>query len=286
MAAPTLNVEEYQYRDDGIPLNTTAAIPFVDVISVKGLDAAEVRETVKDHEGTDGGFVDATNETLRTVVLECEAYTDPAAFETYMESLKANFEPSAISLPFYIMTDAGMRVVYGKSTGVKYTKTNSRSYGRQPFNVTVLCEDPRVYIAGFASVEINAGGVIGGRGYNKGYPFGYGPVVKPSSGSLVLAGSRSVPGTYTLYGPAITPTIINDTYGLQWTYNLALSADDYLTINPRLKTVRLNGGPSRRSSMTGKWWSLRVGTNDFRLQATGVVEGKTKLVITTEPARR
>src|SRR4051794_20897827 len=111
MAQPTLNVEEYQFRDDGIPLNTTAQIPFVDIESVKGLDSGDLRTTTKDHEGTDGGFVDTKYETLRTVVIEGTVYCDPTQFETYMEALKANFGPTDISMPFYIMTDAGMRVV-------------------------------------------------------------------------------------------------------------------------------------------------------------------------------
>lgn len=287
MATPVLNVEEYQYGDDGIALNTTATLPFVDIEEVQGLDSGNLRTQVKDHEGTDGGFVDSYYETLRTVIIKGTIYADPANFESYLDTLKANYEPTQISVPFYFRTDAGMRVVYGKSQGLKYVKTNQRSYGKQPFNVTILCEDPRVYEADFATITVNIGSAVGGYGYNKGYPYGYGAVVTPNSGSLFLGGSREVPGTYTIYGPTTNPAVINDTLGLRWDFNISLSAADYLVINPRLKTVRLNGGASRRSSMKGKWWMLQPNkSNDFRLMDTGGTPGVTKLVVTTQPSRR
>lgn len=286
MVAPVLNIEEYQFKDDGIVLNTDAVVPFVDVVSIQGLDSGALRTTTKDHEGTDGGFVDAKYETLRTVVIQGVAYTDPTQFEVFMEELKKNYGPSDTAEPFYFMTDNGPRVVYGKSLGVKYAKTNQRSYGVQPFNVTILCEDPRVYIAETEMATIRAGGFVGGFSFPFAFPFSFGPTVAPSSGTLVLLGNREVPGSYVLNGPITNPTVLNETLGLSWNFSLALSAGEFLIINPRLKTVRYNGGPSRRSSMKGRWWMLQPGPNDFRLVGDGADENVTSLVIDAKPARR
>jgi hypothetical protein len=282
MATPTLDVEQYQYRDDGVALNTDAVLPFVDVTEVQGLDSAPARTDTKDHEGTDGGFVDSEYETIRTVVVKGDIYADPENLESYLDTLKWNYAPVATPQPFYFMTDAGARVVYGKAQGLKYAKTNTRSYGKIPFNFTILCEDPRIYDVDTATVSIFAGAdVASGRGYTKGYPFGYGEEVTNNGGSIVPGGNREVGGLYALYGPGRNFILVNDTL------DLSLSADDVLYINPQLRTVRLNSptGSSRRSSMTGRWWMLRPDQNDFRLLGIGTSDN-TRVEISTQAARR
>lgn len=283
----TLSVEQYQFGDTGIVLNSSPSIPFVDIEQVSGLDNGDVRSSTKDHEGADGGFVDSAYQTLRTVVLEGTIYANPNAFEAYMESLKANFAPTFLPVPLYFQTDAGPRVVYGKSQGLRYVKTNARNYGKQPFSVTILCEDSRIYDSTTQTVTVYTNTIVTeGRGYNKGYPFGYGAAIEPNSGTLILPGSRTSPGQYMLYGPVVNPIVINDTLGLEWDFFIALSKDDYLIIDPAYKTVRLNGGQSRRSSMVGRWWQLQPGTNDFRLFGTDTVTGVTRLVVNALPSWR
>jgi hypothetical protein len=286
---PTLNVEEYQFRDDGILLNgDDLALPFVDVTRVEGLDTAPYRTQTKDQEGTDGGFVDAQFETLRTVVLDLDIYADPNALDTYLDDLKENFEPNEDYQPLYWRGDNGDRVVFGKSQGLKYSKTKQRSWGMQPATITILCGDPRIY-----SPEIVSSGpiilgtsAVGGRGYPKGFPFGYGGVATQGAGSITPGGNRSTPGWYVLTGPITNPIIINDTLGLQWTFTIALATGEELWINPKNLTVRLGEfGPSRRTNMKGPWWYLLKGENSFRLQGSGGT-GATKLEVFARPAWR
>jgi hypothetical protein len=284
-----MNVETYLFRDDGITLNTDAVAPFVDITSVQGLDSAPLRTTTKDHEGTDGGFVDAELETLRTVVLEGVVYSDPTRHDAYLEALKANFEPNTDPQPLYYGLDSGDRVVFGKSQGLKYNKTNERSYGKQEFNVTVICGDPRIYsptVVSSGKIYLSAA-TSGGRGYPKGFPFGYGAAVTQSSGSITPGGTRSTPGWYVITGPIINPIIVNDTTGQQWTFTTSLAAGEQLWINPRIKTVRLGeNGPSRRKTLKGLWWFLQKGQNTFRLQGSGGTAGVTNLEIFARPAWR
>jgi hypothetical protein len=290
MTAPVLDVERYQFRDDGVVINADPTMPFVDLITVQGLDATPLRLTTKDHEGTDGGFVESLNETLRTVVLDCDAYADPSAMDTYMDILKENFEPSASPEPLYWMSDNGPRVVFGKSQGLNYTKTKERSWGHQKFNVTILCPDPRIYSPTIiSSGPIYTGGVAaGGRGYPKSYPFGYGTTTaSEGAGSITAGGNRDTPGWYVITGPIINPIVTNDTLGLQWKFTIALTAGQELWINPRSKTVRLGEfGPSRRNTLRGPWWLLRKGTNQFRLAGSGGTPGVTNLTVYARPAWR
>jgi hypothetical protein len=181
-------------------------------------------------------------------------------------------------------------VVFGKSQGLNYTKDKERSWGRQKFNFTILCPDPRIYSPTIVSSgPIYAGAAAsGGRGFNKSYPFGYGTTnAAEGAGSITPGGNRNTPGWYVITGPIINPKIINDTLGLQWTFTMSLAAGETLWINPRSKTVRLGEfGPSRRSKMRGPWWLLSKGTNQFRLAGTGGTPGTTNLTVYARPAWR
>jgi hypothetical protein len=283
-------VEQYQFRDDGVVLNTDASLPFVDITSVQGIDTAAYRTTTKDIEGTDGGTVEANFETLRTVVIDGIAYADPTALDAFLDQLAANFEPNSVDQPFYWGSDNGPRVVYGKSQGLKYTKSNQRSIGIQPIQVTILCGDPRKYSPTTAtSGPIYLGSATtGGRGYLKGFPFGYGAAATQSAGSITPGGNRSTPGLYVITGPIINPAIVNDTLGVQWTFTIGLAAGESLYINPRVRTVRFGAanGLSRRNAMRGPWWMLRPRVNNFRLLGSGGTANVTNLTITAQLAWR
>src|SRR5882672_7106541 len=96
-----LNDYEFQLNDSGVRLNSDSTNPFVDVTKASGLDSAPYRETIRDHEGTDGGFIDAEFEKGRDIILEGTIYGTVANVETYLDSLKANFAPVATPIPFY-----------------------------------------------------------------------------------------------------------------------------------------------------------------------------------------
>ena len=57
MAAPTLQEYEYQYKDTGIKLNGSVAVPFVDITKVTGLGLATVSASTADVCGAPGGSV-------------------------------------------------------------------------------------------------------------------------------------------------------------------------------------------------------------------------------------
>src|SRR3954453_10572244 len=94
-------VEQYQFRDDGIVLNTDASLPFVDITGVQGLDTAGYRTTTKEVEGIDGGTLEANFETPRTVVIDGIAYASPTALDAYLDHLGATCDPNAADDPYY-----------------------------------------------------------------------------------------------------------------------------------------------------------------------------------------
>ena len=57
MAAPVLNMYEYQFKDSGVLLNGGASLPFIDVLKVTGLDLPPIETGDIDYDSQDGGFV-------------------------------------------------------------------------------------------------------------------------------------------------------------------------------------------------------------------------------------
>jgi len=272
MAVPSLNAEEFQYSDTGLVLNNSGTgIPFFDVTGITGLDNAPARTVTQDHDGMDGGYVDSGFETIRTVILDGTLYASATAMETYLDSLKANYAPSAVNKPLYFGTDAGVRMVNGKAQGLKYNKDQLRRLGAATAQIQVMCEDPRIYTPASVSGTVSlVSGAIAGRGYNKSYSFGYGAAVTQGSLALAIGGNRDTPGILRIDGAVVNPTIINDTTGDQFVFNLSLAAGEYVTINLANKAVLKNGTQSVRNSMsiTGSWFLMQPGTNFFRLLGT------------------
>lgn len=269
MAAPTLNLEEYQFGDAGVLLNGTTDLPFFDVTSVQGLDSAPIRTLTVDHEGIDGGYVDSEFESIRTVVLEGTLYASPTNMETYLDSLKANFAPDNVNKPLYFQTDAGQRMVLGKGQGLRYNKDQLRRLGRASAQVQVMCEDPRIYSPSPVSGSVSlVPGTTFGRSYPKSFPFSYGATVTQGSLVLNLSGNRPSPGVLRIDGAIVNPSIINDTTGSVMSFNLTVDPGSWITIDLSNRSVTLNDSQSIRSFMllTGRWFMMTPGANSFRLQ--------------------
>lgn len=143
----TLTAEQYR-MSGGTTLNASPALPFVDVTKITGLDSADVAYSGHSREGAHGGYVDSEFETQRTVVIEGNIYASNTALENYLDTLKNQYAPSRRDRQFYFATDNGQRMIWGKSQGLRYDKESGRRLGIIPFQVTIICEDPRIYTPG------------------------------------------------------------------------------------------------------------------------------------------
>lgn len=157
-----LNDYTFQLDTTGVTLNTDATVPFVDVDKISGLDNAPYRETVRDHEGTDGGFMDAEFEKGRDVIIDGIIYTDGADVETYLDSLKANYAPVQTPIPLYIKAPGvSERLIFVKPRGVRYDWTTLRRLGITSAQFLMFAEDPRIYDAVLSTLLVNYGGDVG-----------------------------------------------------------------------------------------------------------------------------
>ena len=146
MAIPALFDYEYQYRDDGVKLNGSSVVPFVDVESITGLDMSEIDVTEVDIDGQHGGVINAEYFKTRTIVIDCTIYADPASVDVFMDTLVSNFVPSG-DQPFYFKgAGVGIRLIYAKSLGIKYNIDTLRRTGSCKAQITLKAADPLKYV--------------------------------------------------------------------------------------------------------------------------------------------
>jgi hypothetical protein len=260
-----LNEYTFQLNDTGVLLNSDSlGLPFVDVERVQGLDSAPYRETTRDHEGTDGGFMDAEFEKGRDIILEGVAYANTLTFEAYMDSLKANFAPVQNPIPFYVKAPGVVeRIIYVKPRGVRYDWDLGRRIGMTSLQLMMFAEDPRFYDAAESVQNINFGGDAGfGFAFSLGFNLNFGGGATPGGLTVNNSGNRSTPVTFIILGPVTNPVISNNTTGHSMGFTITLGASDTLTINSRDRTVYLNGNVNRRNTLTvPDWFDLAVGNN-------------------------
>jgi hypothetical protein len=230
-AAPTR--EQYRYLFTGVMLNTDAVVPFVDITKVDGLDNAPVSLAQNAREGMHGGYVTSSYQTQRTVILEGDIYASPSNLESYLDTLKANFRPTKAPHPLFFGTDTSVRMVYGKSQGLRYAKDAFRRLGRVPFMVQIVCADPRIYAA-------------------------YSPKAASVFGAANLNGNRDTYPRILFRGGMTNPSIsVNNMYGTQTiAYTGVLSNTDYVLINCERRTALLNGITSVRHLLTISDWPV------------------------------
>jgi len=239
---PTVGTEEFKFEPDGILLNSSPTLPFVDITNIDGLDAAGLRMQSHDREGVHGGYVSSEFETFRTVTVEGNIYASPSSLEAYLDLLKANYAPTRRDRRFFFGTDSGQRFVWGKSQGIRYAKNSQRRLGIVPFQVQIACADPRMYGAdqtlSVTSVALNGA----------------------FSAFTGAVGNRDALSTLRILGPTgagLTVTIRNKNGYFIASYAPALVAGDVLMIDFDKRTVTKNFLTNARSDLTvtGPWVS-------------------------------
>jgi hypothetical protein len=268
-------VDAFSYRlgDTGVVLNPndTSVLPFVDITKVSGLDTPELRSTERDHEGVDGGFLDAEFEKMRTIVLEGQVIGHVDFLETYLDTLKGNWAARRASIPFYFAhPGVAERLVYVKPLGCRYDVDAARRLGTADIQFLCQAEDPRIYDSALQTVQVSQGlPITTGTSYSLGYPFGFGAVVSPEGSTVINGGNRPTPAIITLTGPVTNPVIYNDTYGNEMAFEIVVASGETLVIDLGYRTVKLNGSVSRRSALIEPdWFMLEPGENFLRYRAS------------------
>jgi len=253
-------LSDYTFQLDGGPVinNDSTGLPFVDVTTVVGMDSAPFRETIRDHEGQDGGFIDAEFEMGRDISIEGSAYCDVNNAEDYFDDLKANFAPRTEPIPLVLKAPGvAERVMFVKPRGVRYNWEVARRIGMSTVQFLAYAEDPRIYDNLLQSIVITFGGLATtGFGFSFGFPLSFGAIVPPSGSFIVVGGNRPAPALLTITGPVSDPVIINDTDSKVLALDMDLAVGDTVVLDLVNRTAVLNGATNVRGFMTRADWFL------------------------------
>lgn len=270
-----MNDFEYRMGDSGTTLNPSdMTLPFVDIVKVTGLDTPELRTTERDHEGVDGGFLDAEFERMRTLTFEGQVITNGVGTEAFLDTLKGEWAVGQGLQPLYIQhPEVQERVVFVKALGVRYDVNELRRLGSADIQFMCQAEDPALYDSTLLSLPINQGlSIASGFGFPLGFPFGFGAPVDPTTTNAYNGGNRPARATITIPGPVTNPRIISETAGKELRFLITLEASDSLIIDLYARTVKLNGTVSRRGTLQNpNWFMLAKGDNflQYRADTTG-----------------
>lgn len=268
---------------EGVTLNTdaTAFAPFVDIDKVSGLDQPDFRETFRDHEGVDGGFLDAEFEKGRDIVLGGTVYGPSVLLESYLDNLKHSYAPRRTPTKFFFyVPGVGLRYVYVKPRGVRYDWDQARRTGQSPIQFRMYAEDPRLYSYPSMIQEVPLVAYqTSGFGFNLGFSFGFGGSTISDGFTAVNTGNRSAPLVVTIYGPCRIPRLVNDTTGQALIVNITLGANDVLVVDMLNHTVQFNGVGRRNLVTSNGWFLVAPRANSLRFQAGGGSSGATGPVL-------
>lgn len=258
----------FQVRDDGVILNTDVVLPFVDITRVVGLDSTPYRATERQHEGQDGGFMDAEFEEGRHVILEGTVYAAEGGMEEFLDLLKEDFAPVRSPVSFFLRAPGrDERLLFVKPLGMRYAWDSKRRTGQADAQFLLFAEDPRIYTSALQSsvIDVNFATDIPGFSFDFGFDFTFGAPLVGNGQDVVAGGNRPSPPLLTINAvssPCVNPRILNLTQSRSLVLNITLGAGDTLVLDPYRRTVTLNGVVNRRSALVvDQWFLLQVGTN-------------------------
>lgn len=247
MAAPTLNTYTYQYKDDGIVLNSDAAVPFVDVTKVQGLDMPDVNEDSDDYDGRHGGYGYARYTTLRTIIITGTVYVDVDVVDAFLDQLTTNFMLDDEEYPFYFKgAGINQRYIMCKSLGVKFDVDRLRSIGSSSIQFQLLAGDVEK-IEDNDDVTISSG----------------------SAGAITNEGNVPTYPIFELSGAASLITMVKESTGETVTFEYVTDVDDSVIVDFETRSCYLNGERDSTLLTSLGWWSCDPGTTGFRVSSNG-----------------
>lgn len=237
MAAPVLNAYEYQFKDNGMLINGSAALPFIDVNKVAGLDMPNTDGRIVELDSRHGGYGFSRYTNVRTIVIDGVLYAAPTTIDVTTDALKTNFAPDDIEYPFYFRgAGVAQRYIMCKSLGVRYDIERLRSYGACNVQFQLFAGDPRAYVNNADQAMVA------------------GTLYTPANGGNV----ETYP-IITIVGAFTAITLTNQTTGKSVVLTTTRVAGDVTVVDFLKRNVTVNGVRMSGVVTTRGWWNIAAG---------------------------
>lgn len=267
-----VNDYEFRYRGDGLILNNLASVatvgnPIFDITKVSGMDLPDIKVSSKDHDGYDGGAVEAQWYGQRTITLEGTIFCHKDdSLEYWLNRLKSNYAPTnwdqGVPLSgnsFYVKTPGtAERFILAYSLGVKYDWDNTRRFNSQAFKIMLQCPQPQWYAL--------SGEVLG--------PVAIGvPLTYYNDGNYANTGIIKIKNADACVNPRVTLT--SSGYAPYIPITATVPSGGYeIWIDLGQRTVTLQQGFNstnwrNRVTYEGGWFRFRPGANQITLTTGG-----------------
>lgn len=150
-------------------------------------------------------------------------------------------------------------------------------YNHVEFKIQFKASDPRKYSAELHNISAQlTGDTVWGRRYPKQFYYTYGDA--PADGTIYAKndGDYHTYGVIRISGPVTDPSLYHVESNSNLKFDIVLGSDDFLDVNLRARTVRLNGKQFKRSSLTtdSKWFTLGPGENSIKFNGTQHITAK------------
>lgn len=284
-------LQDYEFKfgqeDSSLVLNNGAAAalpgaPIWDVQKVTGLDLPDVKVSDKEFDGIDGGVVEASNISMRTIRLEGVLYAhQDDSLEDYLDRLKANYAPVPRQVngeffdpsqkPFFIKPPGlPERFIFAKPISLKYDWDTSRRFNSTPFQIILQAQVPTQFSPELHIVTSALSGNIGTEHrlqvYNAGNYHGYAIVRFYQIGNF----------------PDVHIKHVEQNVELSMFLGQDASvANRPVEINMRQRTVFVIDNPPvnfRKDTVAEGWWRLQPGMNTIAVRTDVSNSGRVELL--------
>lgn len=254
----------------GGPTDGSNPAPGVQVLQVDGLESfpalrvQDINRGYMDGSFTGRDFLDARTITFTLQIMSDANHTMQYYLGELQKYLMMQRTGTNVLQVYFPGTEApyvrGVRRLYGRVRRRAITMDPNYVYGRAVATLEFYCPDPRVYNDQLSSYPISSIAAFG-RTYNRTYPLQYVTVLPGSTGSVTVTnqGNYETWPQLTIAGSSCAaPVITNLTTGDVLSFpNLVLGSADTLVIDSDLRTVTINGVPSRNTmTAVSRWFPL------------------------------
>ena len=143
------------------------------------------------------------------------------------------------------------------------------------FNFQLRAPDPRKYAVDETIVDTSLQTEAAGYTFPMTFDYTFGAHGTAGLVSIVNSGSYDTYGVLTVRGPIIHPSIEHVEMGRTVSIDMSLSADEFLEINLKTKTILLNGTESRRNKLDAgsEWFFFQPGESTLRFTGYQITPG-------------
>lgn len=279
----------------GGPASGSNPAPGVQVLQVEGLESfpglrtQDLGRGYMDGAFTGRDFVDSRTITFTLQIMSDANHTMQYYLGELQKYLMVQRTGTSVLQVYFPGTESpyarGVRRLYGRVRRRQITMDPNYVYGRAIAMLEFYCPDPRVYNDSVSSYTISSLAAYG-RTYNRTYPLTYVTVIPGSTGNVTVtnAGNYETWPTFTITGDCVAPILTNTTTGDVLSFpNLTLGASDVLAIDSDLRTVVINGVPSRNTmTAVSRWFPLPPQT--AQTLALSTTSGTASCVVTYRDA--